>query len=156
MYLPLGTGMKHLVKSRQLTAQDWRLFVNAFVTLAICRTRLRLQNFQRLLVWAASEGRGRVPVNRLTWSVEAAAKRMKGATCLCKALALQRILARNGHHSELRIGVDKADGQFTAHAWLVYKGQILAGGGEIRNHKTLAAWSSARSRAQADGKETKQ
>ena len=47
---------------------------------------------------------------------------MKNATCLCKALALQRLLARNGHHSELRIGVDKVDGQFTAHAWLVHNG----------------------------------
>src|SRR6516165_9517461 len=117
--------MKYLATFRRLTLRDWRLFVHAFVTLAICQTRLRKHNFDALRAWATSEGQGRASVNRLTWSIEAAAKRMKSVTCLCKALALQRLLAQNGHHSELRIGVDKSDGQFAAHAWLVYNGRVL-------------------------------
>ena len=107
--------------------------------------RLRRQNFELLVIWAASEAQGSVPVSKLAWSVEAAAKRMKGATCLCKALALQRLLGRNGHRSELRIGVDKSDGKFAAHAWLVHQGRVLTGGAEMANHKVLAAWSSERS-----------
>ena len=99
--------MKYLATFGRLTLRDWQLFVHAFVTLAVCHARLRRQNFETLRAWATSEGQGSAPVNRLTWSVEAAAKRMKSATCLCKALALQRLLARNGHDSELRIGVDK-------------------------------------------------
>ena len=133
--------MKYLATCGRLTLLDWRLFVHAFVTLMICQTRLRRCNFATLCAWATSEGEGSAPVNRLTWSVEAAAKRMKNATCLCKALALQRLLARNGHHSELRIGVDKVDGQFTAHAWLVHNGQVLSCGTEMESYKLLAAWS---------------
>ena len=64
---------------------------------------------------------------------------MKNATCLCKALTLQRLLARNGHDSELKIGVDKTDGKFKAHAWLVYRGRVLIGGTEMQNYKVIAA-----------------
>ena len=131
--------MKSLATFQRLTLRDWRLFLQAFVTLLICQTRLRRHNFDALRAWATSEGQGRAPVGRLTWSIEAAAKRMKSATCLCKALALQRLLAQNGHHSELRIGVDKSDGQFVAHAWLVYNGRVLTGGAEMKNYKLLAA-----------------
>jgi hypothetical protein len=63
---------------------------------------------------------------------------MKNVTCLCKALALQHLLSRNGHDSELRIGVDKADGKFTAHAWLVYRRRVLIGGAEMQNYKLIA------------------
>jgi Transglutaminase-like superfamily len=132
--------VKYLATLGRLTLRDWRLFVQAFVTLAICQTRLRRQNFETLRAWATSEGQGSESVNKLIWSVEAAAKRMKNGTCLCKALALQRLLARNGHHSELRIGVDKCGGQFTAHAWLVHNGRVLTGGTEIGSYKLLAAW----------------
>jgi Transglutaminase-like superfamily len=127
--------------------------VHAFLTLAVCQTRLRGQNLETLRAWATSEGQGSAPVNRLTWSIEAAAKRMKNATCLCKALALQRLLARNGHYSELRIGVDKSDGQFTAHAWLLHNGRVLTGGAEMTNYKLLAAWATRNgaARGQCDG-----
>jgi hypothetical protein len=133
--------VKYLSTFGRLTLRDWRLFLHAFLTLALCQTRLRSQNLETLRVWVMSEGPGNAPVNRLVWSVEAAAKRMKSATCLCKALALQRLLARNGHDSELRIGVDKRDGRFTAHAWLVHNGRVLTGGPEMGNYKLLAAWS---------------
>ena len=125
---------------RQLTMQDWRLFGQAFMTLAVCRARLRCQNFAAVRAWAAKKGHGTAAVNRLSWSVEAAAKRMKRTTCLYKALALQRRLARNGYDSEIRIGVNKSAGLFTAHAWLVYQGRVLVGGAEMEDYTLLAAW----------------
>lgn len=138
--------MSILATFRQLTLQDWRLFAQAFLTLAICNVRLRRQSFASVRAWAGRKGHGAAPINRLIWSIEAAAKRMIGTTCLSKALALQRLLARNGHDAELRIGVDKSDGRFTAHAWLVYRGQVLVGGREIGNHTLLAAWTASGSR----------
>lgn len=132
--------MKYLEKFAQLSVRDWRLLAQAFVTLAVCQTRLRRQKFETLRAWAANERQGTAPVNRLTWSIEVAAKSMKGATCLCKALALQRLLARNGYDSELRIGVNKLGEKFVAHAWLVYQGQVLIGGSELENYKLLATW----------------
>jgi Transglutaminase-like superfamily len=130
----------------RLTIHDWRLFAGAFVMLVVCRARLRCQNFAAVRAWAAHKGKGAAPINRLTWSIEAASKRMKGATCLSKALALQRMLAQNGHDSELRIGVDKSGGLFTSHAWLVHRERILVGGSEIENHTLLAAWTASESR----------
>jgi hypothetical protein len=114
------------------------LLVDAFVTLVICQTQLRNQNLETLRGWASKKGRRNERVNRLTWSVEAVGKRMKNATCLCKALALQHLLARSGHDSELRIGVDKAEGKFSAHAWLIYRGRVLMGGAEMQNYKLIA------------------
>ncbi|MGJ0396998.1 MAG: lasso peptide biosynthesis B2 protein [Methylocystis sp.] len=127
---------------RRLTLRDWRLFVQALATLAVCRARLRHQDFASARAWASRKGRGAAPINRLVWSIEAASKRMKGTTCLAKALALQRLLAQNGHDSELRIGVDKSEARLTAHAWLVCRGQVLVGGAEIGAHRLLAAWPS--------------
>jgi hypothetical protein len=53
------------------------------------------------------------------------------------------LLARNGHHSELKIGVDKSCGRFTAHAWLVHNGRVLTGGAETEKYKFLAAWATS-------------
>jgi hypothetical protein len=131
-----------LATVQRLTLQDWRLFFQALATLVGCRARLRYQDFTKVRAWASRNGRGAAPINRLTWSIEAAAKRMKGTTCLTKALALQRLLAQNGHDWELRIGVDKSEGFLTAHAWLVCRGHVLVGGAEIGAHRLLAAWAS--------------
>lgn len=127
---------------RRLTLRDWWLFFWAFLTLAVCRARLRHQDFAAVRAWASRKGRGVAPINRLVWSIEAASKRVKGTNCLAKALALQHLLALNGHDSELRIGVNKSEGLFRAHAWLVYRGHVLVGGSEIGAHTLLAAWAS--------------
>lgn len=124
------------------TALDWRLFAEAAVTLIICRIRLRRRNFAETRAWAAANGRQfrKAPVRRLVWSIEAAAKRMNGATCLCKALALQRMLTRGGYGSELRIGVSKSEDKLIAHAWLIHDGYVLVGGAEAGSFTLLAAW----------------
>ena len=43
-------------------------------------------------------------------------------------------------------GVDKVDGQFTAHAWLVHNGRVLSGGTEMESYKLLAAWATRHAR----------
>jgi len=134
--------MRMLTTVRLLTLRDWRLFFKALATLAVCRARLRHQDFASVRAWASRKGRGAAPISRIVWSIEAASKRMMGTTCLAKALALQRLLAQNGHDSELRIGVDKSEGLLTAHAWLVHRGDVLVGGAEIGAHRLLAAWAS--------------
>lgn len=123
------------------TALEWRLFAEAVATLIICRARLYWQDFPQTSAWAVSiPSRARqAPIDRLAWSVEAAANRISGATCLCKALALQRMLARGGHDSELRIGVSKSGEKLMAHAWLTHKGDSLIGGAEAKGFTLLAA-----------------
>jgi hypothetical protein len=46
-------------------------------------------------------------------------------TCLRRALTLQKLLAQRHVATELKIGVQKENGQFSAHAWLEYQGQPL-------------------------------
>jgi len=124
----------------QLTSEDRWLLIEAFLIVAICRVRLRARNVEKLRGWAARPGYGTAAVDRLVWAVEVASKRMSGATCLCRALALQRLLAKNGHGSELRIGVEKNDDEFGAHAWLVHGDQVLIGDSQLEKFELLARW----------------
>ena len=48
-----------------------------------------------------------LPVSRLEWAVRAAGRRVPMASCLTQALALQFLLGRSGHFSEVLIGVRK-------------------------------------------------
>jgi hypothetical protein len=138
----MGSALKQLRAFAQLTHLDQRLVLEAFITLLISGARLRAQNIEKLQAWATRIGDGTTAVDRLAWAVEVASRRIPGATCLCRALALQRLLAKNGHGSELRIGVEKINDRFGAHAWLVHGGQVLIGASQFGNYELLAAWQS--------------
>jgi hypothetical protein len=133
--------VKELRAFAQLTHRDQRLLLEAFITLAICWGRLRAQNIEKLQAWATRAGNRASTVDRLVWAVEVASRRIPGATCLCRALALQRLLAKNGHGSELRIGIEKNSDRFGAHAWLVHGGKVLIGATQLE-YELLAAWQS--------------
>ena len=77
--------------------------------------------------------RGRaVDVGRTAHLVDAtAAFYPLNPTCLKKSLILLRILGRRGVRAELRLGVRKAQEQFSAHAWVVCDGRIVLGGGIV-------------------------
>jgi hypothetical protein len=46
--------------------------------------------------------------------------------CLVRAIALQDLLIANGiHGSAVRVGVRREDGEFSAHAWIVWRDEIL-------------------------------
>lgn len=134
--------MKQLRAFARLTHHDQLLLLEAFITLAICRARLFAQNIEKLQAWASRAGHGANAVDRLAWAVEVASRGIPGTTCLCRALSLQRLLANNGHGSELRIGVEKDNDLFGAHAWLVHGGQVLIGGSQLGKYELLVAWHS--------------
>jgi hypothetical protein len=116
----------NFVALTRLTPQDLRLFVEAYVRLSLCRWRLR-RNADRIMRIARTKT-GTAPVGRLIWSVNAAARRISGSSCLTKAVTLHEMLARHGHHSEVKIGVAKPGIALQAHAWLVWDGQVVMGG----------------------------
>lgn len=61
---------------------------------------------------------------RLAWAVQAASRRIPGASCLTQSLALHWLLVRAGCASRLRIGVSKdAQSRFQAHAWVEHGGR---------------------------------
>ena len=77
----------------------------------------------------------------IVWAVKAVSRYIPGATCLVRALAAQRLLARNGHASELRIGVAKS-AEFQAHAWVESGGAVLVGGSDTA-YTPIVHWSGA-------------
>jgi hypothetical protein len=131
--------VKEFKKFAQLTYQDQVLLLRAFVVVAVCRAAFYVSSFEKLQGWAGRSGAGKAAADRLIWAIEVASRKT-GATCLCRALALQRLLSRNGYESELRIGVEKNDDQFGAHAWLVHDGQVVIGDAQLEKYKLLTAW----------------
>jgi hypothetical protein len=123
----------------RLAPNDRALLMHAFAYLACCKFRLRLQRFEKLQAWATEMGLGAAPVEHLTWAFNIALRMMPGSTCLCQALALQRLLARNGHNAELKIGVKKLNNVFSAHAWLLLDGRVLIGGSQLNHYEPLIA-----------------
>jgi hypothetical protein len=96
-----------------------------------------MQSFTTLQAWATKPGRGAAPRDRVVWAFDVVRRLMPSTTCLCQALGLQRLLARHGHASELKIGVCKTCDDFRAHAWLVHDGQVLVGGPQSEQYQTL-------------------
>lgn len=73
--------------------------------------------------------------------IERLARFVPGASCLTQALALQLVLGRAGHASQIQIGVKKDDaGAFTAHAWVTCNDRIVLGqrGTHLADFKRLA------------------
>ena len=103
---------------------------------------MRAQSVDKLRSWATRSGSTTTAADRVVWSVKVASRKMPGVTCLCRALALQRLLGKYGHDSELMIGVEKHNDRFGAHAWLVHNDQILIGDSQLGKYELLAAWQS--------------
>jgi Transglutaminase-like superfamily len=135
--------MRLLRSLQALSGADRRLFVSALLAMVTMRLALRAVDIARLRRWAARRGNGTRPVRRVLWAAQAARRRVPGATCLVYALALQRLLSRNGHESELHIGVTKQDGAFVAHAWVECEGEVLDGEGGDDAYTRLIAWRAA-------------
>ena len=61
-------------------------------------------------------------------AVRSASRYVPRATCLTQALVAERMLARRGRTSALRIGVARdTGGAFEAHAWLEYADTVIIG-----------------------------
>lgn len=58
------------------------------------------------------------------------------ANCLTQAVALQYVLGRAGHASQLQIGVRQSDQEkFSAHAWVTCNGRVILGQSGTRLHE---------------------
>ena|SRR5687768_6598334 len=73
-------------------------------------------------------------IERVVRGVNRASRRVRGATCLTRALAVQALLGFTGVSSLVRYGVGRdANGGFRAHAWVECDGRVIIGGGEDMN-----------------------
>lgn len=117
-----------------LAAAERKLHVlNCLVVVAAVRIGLTMFGFSlvdRLTRRIAAHKSARsADMARVASGVEAAARRVPGASCLTQALAGRALLARLGQRSTIRIGIDRhSPGALRAHAWLICDGVIVLGG----------------------------
>ena len=69
-------------------------------------------------------------------AVKIAAKYHTWATCLRKSLVLWFLLRRQGIAAELQIGTRFNEGEFQAHAWVEYQGDVVGDRRSIREYFT--------------------
>ena len=126
--------MKSFVKFWRLPTGERFLLLSAFFYLAAARIALWVFPLQKIVKRAetlkVSKTFSASP-EKIASAIGVVSRRLPGLrNCLVQALAGQVFLARQGHISQIRIGVArKQDGQFQAHAWVEYAGQIIIGGG---------------------------
>ncbi len=119
----------------ELSSFDQRLLFEAWWRLLAAALRLRLAPrrtvARAVLATTAPDGPGErydkggtVPAVALAVA-RAAAHHLQPMTCLPRALALQRMLARRGVDSVLRIGVRKEAETIAAHAWVEVDGRAV-------------------------------
>ena len=113
-------------------AERW-LLARTLVLLPLTAASLRILGFRRtqaLLAPAvvAAPGREDLP------TAQSIARIVNGAApwsplpahCLPRAVVLCRLLSQQGMQAELRLGVARPDGEFSAHAWVEHAGAALA------------------------------
>ena len=128
----------------RLSAAEVRLLLGAGLTLAATRLAITVLPFgvaRRLLQVPEAGGQPTWPPQRLAWAVQATARLVPRATCLVRALALERLLKRDGQPARLRIGVAKKPGEaLAAHAWLESDGLVLLAAPGFTELELVPAW----------------
>ncbi len=134
--------MNSFARLLSMSRAERRLLGRALATNIRARVALHFLSMDRLRRWATTPAvsPATVDVEQIVWACRAAAQRMPFATCLSSALALQHLLARSGHASELHIGVADDAREFQAHAWLEREGRILIGEQDHDRYSRLTSW----------------
>lgn len=127
-----------------MPAGERRLLARALFLVVAFRVALRVMDWPRIRALAArsvdrSAVLAKLPPVRLAWAVQAAARRVPGATCLTQSLALHHLLAKAGHAAEIRIGVARSErGGLDSHAWVVCHGRVLVGDiGDLERYQPI-------------------
>lgn len=85
----------------------------------------------------------RVSFDRLSWAVTAAARRLRGTTCLVQALVVHTMLRCRGEEPQLRFGVKARDpdqDRLGAHAWVECGGVVVIGAlDDLGHYRVLSA-----------------
>jgi Transglutaminase-like superfamily len=141
--------MERLFKFLRLSWPERMLLIEATILLAAIRIGLRVVPFATLRRLLGLVSRPRSGVRephdrgkeRTLWAVDTAGQHFPAiGTCLMRAMAAHVLLARNGHSSNLRIGVRRdSSGTFDAHAWLEKDGVILIGNTGHANYTPMPA-----------------
>lgn len=136
----------HLHADRRVSFGELGLFTAALPLVATVRVALWMLPSRTILVLVRrlealtreETGRRRVSAVRIVWAIEAASRRVPGATCLTQALSAKLLLWCFGHQTRLCLGVARSStGEFRAHAWLERDGRPLVGGAGVQTFVRL-------------------
>jgi hypothetical protein len=138
--------MRLILRYKQLSGEERRLFFRALILVVAIRFALWTLPFKVTRAWVdrlrkppgPARELDRRSIGRVAWAVQAASRRIPGATCLTQGMATQILLGRFGQPSELHLGVArKVNGKFEAHAWVETQGRVV-NGGEIEGFHRFA------------------
>ncbi len=125
--------IKPLRNFADLSHAERTLFVYAAAWLVVARVALWCMPFnsaRRLTLpgRAVSDKLASIRVSRMAWAVQAAGRRIPSASCLTRALVMERLLLRAGRSPVIYIGVSKdAERGFESHAWVEHEGAVVLG-----------------------------
>ncbi|MBG0792652.1 lasso peptide biosynthesis B2 protein [Methylocystis sp. H62] len=140
--------MQKLTKFLSLKTQDQALLLNAALIMLACRLGLHLLRFEDLRILTSCVRTEKfVPIAKLIWATQIARQVTPNPTCLVRALAASRLLAKYGYKSTLHIGVRRGDSGFEAHAWLEHDGNAIIGSVEAPGFTRLCSWEIGRGAA---------
>ena len=132
--------LRKLRSASRLSLADWFLFTRAWVWLLLFDLGLRTRPFPEMQTLASRTASSpsllSEQIEEQFLALQIAVDRARynhlyPMTCLRRALTLQRLLAKRGISTELKIGARKDNGQLNAHAWIEYKGQTIGESEEI-------------------------
>lgn len=147
MTLANGSLWEKWLRFRRRPVADRQLILRAFVDLQVTAIGLRWFGFQRwreLIERCSRPADGRHPLPddsqrkmalRVARAVNSAA--LHGPAdpkCLERSLTLWWMLRREGIAGKLQVGGRKKAGEFEAHAWVEWDGQVLNDAADVREH----------------------
>ena len=135
-------SMRALNQLKALSVGEWQVLLTSLLLLPSIALALRFKGFKwtrgflqkRIPKTAGSPPDGETSNLQNTLPAAQSVARMVSAAanhglyranCLKRSLATWWLLQRRGIRAELNIGVNKDDGDFSAHAWVEYMGKTL-------------------------------
>ncbi|MBI1403140.1 MAG: lasso peptide biosynthesis B2 protein [Porphyrobacter sp.] len=131
MHPAVSRNPARVPRLRALREEAKCLFALAFMRLALSLAGYAA--IRRHIPPATPSPEAHFYARQLARRIERRARLVPGASCLTQALALQWLLARAGHASEIAIGVrQEPGGTFRAHAWVTCNTRIVLGAATTR------------------------
>jgi hypothetical protein len=116
-----------------LSAENKLLLLRAIWGVIGASVMVRVVDYRKLAANLESRPTGSrqlsTPQN-IKWLFEAVSRRIPGAHCLIQSYAAVCLFREYGYPAHMKLGVAKAEGKFSAHAWVELDGRIVIGGGD--------------------------
>ncbi len=117
--------MQKVIRNGTLLAECWLELARASALVRLFPSRMAISPSPCATAVSDVDDALRTAEKLCMWVDRAASRHVKHMTCLERAVAAQRVLARRGLRTELQIGVRREAEAWEAHAWLSLGGVSL-------------------------------